>query len=251
MSRSSVDQTAVAIVTGGAQRIGAAIVHALHESGMNIVIHYRSSGHHAHSLKRELDNLRPNSVMLSQGDLCDHQIIENLTSQTIKHFGRLDLLVNNASNFYTTPIKTASTDDFDDLMGINLKAPLFLSKSAAPFLKQTNGAIINITDIYAERPLKDYAIYCAAKAALASLTRSLARELAPNIRVNAIAPGAILWPEDDSVRLQQQNQIISRTPLASIGKVQDIQNAVLYLTNSANFVTGQILRIDGGRSVTP
>lgn len=249
MPISPTNQTTVAIVTGGAQRVGASIVQALHENGMNIIIHYRSSGNHAHILKSELEKIRPNSVVLSQGDLCDDHVVKNLASQAIEHFGRLDLLVNNASNFYATPIETASVNDFDDLMGANLKAPLFLSKSAAPFLKKTNGAIINITDIYAERPLKDYSIYCAAKAALGSLTRSLARELAPNVRVNAIAPGAILWPEDNNGKHQQQ--IISRTPLASMGSVHDIQNAVLYFANSANFVTGQTLRIDGGRSITP
>ena len=238
----------VALVTGGARRIGATIVRCLHTAGMKVVVHYRASKAEAQVLKAELENARANSVMLASGDLCDGAIPASLIQTTTRHFGRLDLLVNNASSFYPTPLGKTSTAQFDDLIGTNLKAPYFLAQAATEALTSTHGAIINIADLYADRPMKSYPVYSTAKAALVSLTRSLARELAPAVRVNAIAPGVILWPEgtDD---VNAQHRIIARTPLERMGTPTDIQSAVLFLARDAKFITGQVLYIDGGRSI--
>ncbi len=239
----------VALVTGGARRIGAAVVHALHASGLNIALHYRSSRKSALSLQTELETFRPNSCMLTQGDLCDTMVPKTLIEKTIETFGRLDVLVNNASSFFPTPISVTSTNQFDNLINANFKAPYFLTQAATPILRANKGSIINISDIYADRPLPNHSVYCATKAALTSLTRSLAYELAPDIRVNAIAPGAILWPEDAADEDMQHN-IIARTPLKRTGSTKDIQNAVLFLLLNADFVTGQVLQVDGGQSIS-
>lgn len=238
----------VALVTGGARRIGAAIVHALHAVGMKVVVHYRSSLTEAQALEAELETTRAGSVVLARGDLCDAAIPEALIRKATQHFGRLDLLVNNASSFYPTLLGKTSTAQFDDLLATNLKAPYFLAQAAADALTTTQGSIINIADLSADRPMKSYPVYSAAKAALVSLTRSLARELAPAVRVNAIAPGVVLWPEGQRNREAQQ-QIIARTPLDRMGTLEDVQSAVLFLARNARFVTGQVLYVDGGRSV--
>jgi len=238
----------VALVTGGARRIGAAIVRALHAEGMKVVVHYRTSAAEARALEAELENTRAGSVVLASGDLCDAASPAALIQTATRHFGRLDLLVNNASSFYPTPLGKTSAGQFDDLIGTNLKAPYFLAQAAATALTNAQGAIINIADLYADRPMKSYPVYSTAKAALVSLTRSLARELAPAVRVNAIAPGVILWPEGDSNE-HAQHRIIARTPLKRMGTPADIQSAVLFLARDAKFVTGQVLYIDGGRSI--
>jgi len=238
----------VALVTGGARRIGAAIVRALHAAGMKVVIHYRASTTEAHALEAELENTRANSVLLASGDLCDAATPVALIQTATQHFGRLDLLVNNASSFYPTPLGKTSTAQFDDLIGTNLKAPYFMAQAAANPLTSTQGAIINMADMYADRPMKSYPVYSAAKAALVSLTQSLARELAPAVRVNAIAPGVILWPENANDE-RAQHRIIARTPLERIGTPADLENAVLFLARDAKFITGQVLYIDGGRSI--
>jgi len=238
----------VALVTGGARRIGAAIVRALHGAGMKVVVHYRASAAEAQALEAELENTRANSVVLASGDLCDVETPVSLIQTATRHFGRLDLLVNNASSFYPTPLGETSTAQFDDLIGTNLKAPYFLAQAAAEALTGAEGTIINIADLYADRPMKSYSVYSAAKAALVSLTRSLARELAPGVRVNAIAPGVILWPEGNDDE-NAQHRIIARTPLKRIGTPADIASAVLFLARDAKFITGQVLYIDGGRSI--
>lgn len=238
----------VALITGGARRVGAAICRALHAEGMNLVIHYRSSKGEAHALQEALQAQRPNSVLLVQGDLLNIAKIENLVHETINAQRRLDLLVNNASTFYPTPIGSATEKHWDDLIGTNFRLPFFLSQAAAPHLKKTGGSIVNIVDVHAERPLKNYPIYSAAKAGLAMLTQSLARELAPEVRVNGIAPGTILWPEHDMDELTKQ-RILSRVPQKRSGDPDDIARTVLFLTRDAGYISGQIIAVDGGRSV--
>ena len=240
----------VALITGGAFRIGASIARALHAEGMNLVIHYHSSAEKARALQVDLHKLRPESVMLIGTDLRELAKLEKLVSQTTETFGRLDVLVNNASTFYPTPIGETSEAQWEDLVGVNLKAPYFLAQAAAGALAEAGGCIVNLVDIYAERPLKSHAVYNAAKAGLIALTRSLARDLAPDIRVNAVAPGAILWPEDDADQIAQQ-RIISRTPLKRNGEPEDSARTVLFLVRDAGFLTGQVINVDGGRSIVP
>jgi len=238
----------VALVTGGARRIGAQICRVLHEQGMRLVLHYRSSKEEARALQEELLAKRPDSVMLVQGDILNVAKIRNLVQETVGAFGQLDVLINNASTFYATPLPEATEQNWDDLLGTNLKAPYFLSQVAAPYLKQTRGCIINMADIHGDRPLKNYSIYSIAKAGTIMLTKSLARELAPEIRVNGIAPGAIMWPEQELDEMAKQ-RIISRTPLKSSGDPQDIARTVLFLLRDATFTTGHIIPVCGGRSV--
>ncbi len=240
----------VALVTGGARRIGASIVRILHAQGMRVVVHYRGSADAAHLLQKELNQIRSDSIMLVRGDLNDIAKVKHLVRETVEQCKRLDVLVNNASMFTEQALENASEKDWDQLFTTNAKVPFFLSQAAAEPLKQSNGCIVNIADIYAERPLVRHAIYCATKAALLSLTRSLAIELGPEARVNAIAPGAILWPETNSDEVTQQ-RIVSRTPLKRSGSADDIARAVLYLVKDASFVSGELIRIDGGRSVVP
>lgn len=239
----------VALITGGAHRIGATIAHALHAEGARLVIHYHSSDTAAHALQAELHTVRPDSVMLVRGDLGNgDRLARNLVQETVDRFGRLDLLVNNAARFVPTPFGDTRETQWDEIIATNLKAPYFLAQAAAPHLRRHGGSVINIADIYGERPLPGYAVYSIAKAGLVMLTRSLARELAPDVRVNAIAPGAILWPEREADEMAQQ-RIISRTPLKRTGDPSDIARAVLYLACDATFTTGQVLAVDGGRSV--
>ena len=238
------------LITGGARRVGAAISRRLHAAGANLVIHYRSSAADARALKDELTRARPGSVVLVQGDLLKPAHLSELIKDAVKAYGGLDALVNNASSFYATPIGEITEQAWDDLVGTNLKAPLFLSQSAARELRKSHGAIVNIIDVHAEFPMKSYVVYSIAKGALAALTRSLARELGPEIRVNGIAPGTILWPEDDAWKDELGRQrIMNQTALKRIGEPDDIAKAVEFLLTAAPYVTGQVLAVDGGRSV--
>ena len=238
----------VALITGGAHRIGATTARVLHEAGMRLVLHYRSSRDAAQALQKKLNEKRPDSVILVQADLLANGALTALINETLNTWGQLDVLINNASSFYSTPIGTVTEKQWDDLMGTNLKAPFFLSQAAAPHLKAKQGCIVNIVDIHAERPLKNYPVYSMAKAGLAMLTRTMARELGPEVRVNAVAPGAILWPENmDEVTKQR---IISRTILKRRGEPHDIARTVLFLIRDAAYMSGQILTVDGGRSLS-
>ena len=242
-------QGKVVLITGGAKRVGAASARLLHAAGANLMIHYRSSATEARALQTELNAIRPDSVALIQADLLDIGGLPSLVHQTVITFGGLDVLLNNASSFYPTPVGSIGEKDWVDLMGSNLKAPLFLSQAAAPELKKRRGCIINITDIHAERPMKSYVVYSIAKAGLVGLTKSMARELAPEVRVNGIAPGPIMWPEDDANFDEVSRQrIVSHTMLKRAGDPTDIALAVRFFAMDTHFVTGQILAVDGGRS---
>lgn len=236
------------LVTGAARRVGAAIATALHADGANVAIHYRSSAADADALCARFNALRPSSSIALQSDLVAELEPEKLIADVLAWSGRLDLLVNNASTFYPTPLGAISPDDWADLTGSNLRAPLFLSQAAAPSLRQVGGCIVNIVDIHARKPLRDHHVYGAAKAGLAMLTRSLAKSLAPTVRVNGVAPGAVMWPEDGMTESVKKN-IIDQIPLGRRGKPEDIANAVLFLARDATFITGQVLPIDGGRSI--
>jgi pteridine reductase len=237
-----------ALVTGAAKRVGAAIVRGLHGEGFNVAIHYRYSAAAAESLCDELNRAREGSAMALRADLLDAHQCAPLVERTVERFGRLDVLVNNASSFYATPLGTITPEQWEDLMGSNLKAPLFLSQAAAPHLRESAGLIINMVDIHGQRPLSRHPVYSSAKAGLAMLTRSLARELSPQVRVNGIAPGPILWPES-GLEPALQEEIISKTLLKRSGSPQDIVRTVLFFVKDAPYVTGQILAVDGGRSV--
>lgn len=239
-------QDKVALVTGGAQRIGAAIAARLHGAGMNLVVHYRSSETAAHELQDALNAKRRNSVVLIRGDLVDIDKTRHLVSQCIESCGRLDVIVNNASSFYPTPLGGATAADWEDLMGTNLRAPFFLVQEAAPELRRNHGCVVNLVDIHGQTPLKGHIIYSTAKAGLIALTRALAAELAPEVRVNAVAPGAILWPQGDDDELARQ-RIISNTPLKRTGAPEEIAEAVLFLVQGAGFTSGHVLPVDGGR----
>jgi pteridine reductase len=242
-------QGKVVLITGGAKRVGAASARLLHAAGANLMIHYRSSATEARALSTELNALRADSVALIQADLLDIGGLPALVHQTVATFGGLDVLLNNASSFYPTPVGNIAEKDWTDLMGSNLKAPLFLSQAAAPELRKRRGCIINITDIHADRPMKNYVVYSVAKAGLVGLTKSLARELAPEVRVNGIAPGPIMWPEGDANFDEVSRQrIISHTMLKRAGDPSDIALAVRFFAMDTHFVTGQILAVDGGRS---
>ena len=238
----------VALVTGAAKRIGAAICRHLHADGADVIIHYRGSADEANTLKDELNSGRADSAITLQADLADNTAIADLISAAGEWRGSLDILVNNASSFYPTPIGEITEASWDDLVGTNLKAPLFLSQAAAPLLRESRGAIINIVDIHSQRPLRDHAVYGSAKAGLAMLTRALAKDLAPDIRVNGVSPGAILWPEASLSDAAKQN-ILDQVPLDRVGDPVDIAGCVLFLVRDANYVTGQIIAVDGGRSI--
>lgn len=243
-------QDKVVLITGGAKRVGAAICRMLHAGGARLMIHYRSSQAEARALQSELNLKRPQSVVIIEADLHNVPMLERLVQETVKHFGRLDVLINNASSYYPTEIGDIDAQEWDDLMGSNLKAPLFLSQAAAQELRKQRGCIINITDKHVERPKKGYVVYSVAKAGLTTLTQSLARELGPEIRVNAVAPGPVLWPEDnpqfDEVYRQR---VISQTLLKRIGAPEDVAKAVRFLIQDAPFITGQVIAVDGGRSL--
>lgn len=237
-----------ALVTGAARRVGAAIARRLQAAGMNVLVHFRSSAADARALEAELNSVRPGSAACAQADLLESGAPAVLVEAALARFKRLDLLVNNASAFYPTPMGAVALKQWDDLIGSNLRAPLFLAQAAAPHLARGKGAIVNITDIHAERPLKDYVVYSIAKAGLVALTRSLALELGPDVRVNAVAPGAIAWPEDGQFPGAERKRIIETTPLGRIGAPEDIARVVEFLAR-APFVTGQTVAADGGRSV--
>lgn len=238
----------LALVTGAALRIGACISERLHREGYNLILHYRSSGDAAAALANRLNRIRPDSCRLLQCDLADMTALEAMID-TLKSEPRLDLLVNNASSFYPTPVDQVSQKDWDQLINSNLRAPFFLSTALAPQLTQAKGCIINLVDIHAERGLAGYPIYSIAKAGLQMMTLSLARELAPHIRVNGIAPGPILWPEAEaSLDGEARRQVLDKTLLGRTGSPEDIAQAVLYLAR-ADYVTGQVLKVDGGRSL--
>jgi len=237
-----------ALVTGAGRRVGAAIVRTLHGQGAGVAIHYRGSASEAESLARELNDTRPDSALAVRADLLETGNLPALVGQIIDHSGRLDILVNNASSFYPTPLADISEEQWDDLLGTNLKAPLFLARAALPHLRSSRGVIINIVDIHAIRPLRDHTIYGAAKAGLGFLTRALARDLAPDIRVNGVAPGAILWPEG-GVTDQTRDSILKQIPMRRVGEPDDIASCVLYLVRDARYVTGQVVAVDGGRSI--
>lgn len=240
-------QGKVVLITGGGKRVGAAICRRLHLAGATVMLHYRSSAGEARLLQAELNHARADSVALIQADLLDLAKLPAMVEQTIQTYGRIDALINNASSFFQTPVGEIEPADWDDLIGTNLKAPLFLSQAAAPALREAHGVIVNITDIHAERPLKNYVVYSVAKAGLIGLTRSLARELAPDVRVNAVAPGPILWPDDESFDELSRQRIISHTPLRREGAPEDIARAVHFLLADAGYVTGETIHVDGGR----
>ncbi len=237
-----------ALVTGAARRVGAAIAQALHAAGASLVLHYRSSGDEADALARELNGIRPGSALLAQCDLLEGGAVQQLAHTAATAFGGLDILVNNASSFYPTPLGDIDEEDWNDLIGTNLKAPLFLAQAAAPALRERSGLIVNLADIHGMRPLRRHPVYSVAKAGLIMLTKSLARELGPQVRVNAIAPGPVLWPED-GIDAALRDEIIARTALKRIGSAADVARAVVFFASEAPFVTGQILAIDGGRSI--
>ena len=236
------------LITGGARRLGAAIARRLHQEGASILIHYRTSRADAERLAAELNGVRAGSVALHAADLLDLAALPGIVDATIRAFGRLDVLINNASSFYPTPLGAVTAAAFDDLIGSNLRAPLFLTQAASGALTERRGLVLNLVDIHASRPLKRHPVYSAAKAGLVMLTKSLARELAPHVRVNAIAPGPVLWPEaemDGALR----ERIIERTALKRLGTPEDVARAALFFVKDAPYVTGQVLAIDGGRSV--
>lgn len=237
-----------AIITGAAKRIGAAITRELHGMGMDVIIHYKNSEAPANQLARDLNNIRPDSARIFQADLSTPESCNALVDFTLAFNGRIDVLINNASAFFPTEIEHISVNDWDNLMDINLKTPLFLSKTAATHLAAAGGNIINLTDVYAEKPRKQYILYCISKSGLNMLTRALALELAPLVRVNAIAPGAIIWHEKTSEI--DKIDILQKIPMNKTGATDDIASAVRYLVESASYTTGQILVIDGGRSLT-
>ena len=237
-----------ALVTGAARRIGAAIARRLHGAGANVLLHYRGAEAEAGALEAELNAARPRSALRVKADLLAPIAPRALVDAALERFGALDLLVNNASTFYPTALGAIEAGHWDELMGSNLRAPLFLAQEAAPHLKKTRGAIVNVADIHAERPLKGYLVYSIAKSGLVALTRALALELAPEVRANAVAPGAIAWPEDGQFDPPERGRIVASTPLARLGSPAEIARAVHFLA-TAPFVTGQVLAVDGGRSV--
>ena len=241
-------QGKVALVTGGARRVGAAIARQLHGAGASVLLHYRDSEADAARLEAELNAARPKSAAKVKAELLAPVAPRALLSAALDSFGRLDVLVNNASSFFPVAVGAMESSHWEELIGSNLRAPLFIAQQAAQELAKNEGCIVNIVDIHAERPLKGYALYSIAKAGLAAMTRSLAIELAPHVRVNGVAPGAIAWPEDGQFPDAERERIIATTPLARTGSPDDVARAVLFLA-SAPYVTGQIVAVDGGRSI--
>lgn len=236
----------VALVTGAARRLGAAIARRLHAAGYDLALHYRHSAQEMAALVAGLESERPGSAFALQADLAEYDRLPELVAHTVGRYGRLDALVNNASAFSPTPLGTITPADWDAQFLTNARAPLILAQAAAPHLKAARGAIVNLVDIYAERPLRDHVVYCMSKAALVAATRALALELAPEVRVNAIAPGAILWPEDGKPEVAKA-ALLARTPLGRTGSEDDIADAVLWLLQGAGYTTGHVLPVEGGR----
>ena len=243
-------QGKVVLVTGGAKRVGAAICRLLQAAGARIAIHYRSSGQEALALQNELNALRPGSSAVFQADLLDLDALPRLVHKVTARFGQLDALINNASSFYATPLADIAEQQWHDLLGTNLKAPLFLAQAAAAELRRHHGCIVNIADIHAERPMHGHLLYSVAKAGLVALTKGLAQEMAPHVRVNAVAPGVIVWPENEAwMDEEQRRKIVAHTLLKREGEPDDIARTVAFLIQDAPYITGQIIAVDGGRSV--
>jgi pteridine reductase len=238
----------VVLITGGAKRVGAEIARTLHAAGARLLIHYRTSAAAAMSLADGFNKVRAHSAATFAAHLSSPEAPDKVVAAALLEFGHIDILINNASSFFPTPVGSISQSQWDDLMGSNLKAPLFMSQAAAPSLKERHGLIINMVDIHAFRPLRAHPVYCAAKAGLAMLTKSLARELGPEIRVNGIAPGPVLWPEEDMSE-ELKREIIDKTALKRHGSPSDIARTALFLAKDAPYITGQIIAVDGGRSV--
>lgn len=241
-------QNKAILITGGAKRIGRQMAITLHQAGHDIIVHYRSSAGAANTLVTDLNAKRANSAVALQGELLDIRAIPRLVAQAVNAFGRLDVLINNASTFYPTPIEIIEEDFWNDLVGSNLKAPAFMVKACVQHLRKNNGCIINIVDIHARRPMANHPIYCSAKAGLEMLTKSLARDLAPNIRVNAVSPGAILWPENAN-GMAAQEDVLKQIPMGRMGKPEDVAKLAQFLIDEADYITGQVIAVDGGRSV--
>ena len=243
-------QGKVVLVTGGAKRVGAAICRRLNAAGAQLAVHYRSSEEEALALQKELNKLRPKSASTFQADLLDLHALPELVYKVIKKFGQLDALVNNASSFYATPLADIDEHQWHDLLGTNLKAPIFLAQAAAAELRRQHGCIVNIADIHAERPMQGHLLYSVAKAGLVALTRGLAQEMAPQVRVNAVAPGVIVWPENEEwMDEDQRRKIVAHTLLKREGEPDDIARTVAFLIQDAPYITGQIISVDGGRSI--
>lgn len=240
----------VALVTGGARRIGAAIARILHENGFNIALHYHQSEKEAAELRAELNKIREGSAVALCADLREIKKLAPLVEKAAAEWGRLDVLVNNASRFYKTEVGKTTEEAWDDLFDSNLKSPFFLSQAAAPHLIKNEGSIVNIADIHSERPMRDYPVYCISKAGLVMMTEALARELGPLVRVNAVSPGAVAWPEGaNTLSPELKNEIINRVVLRRHGDPADIAKTVLFLVRDAGYVTGQVIKVDGGRSI--
>ena len=243
-------QGKVVLVTGGAKRVGAAICRRLHAAGAQLAVHYRNSVQEAQALQDELNALRPDSTAAFQADLLDTDALPRLVGAVVEKFGRLDALVNNASSFYATPLAEVDERQWHDLLGTNLKAPLFLAQAAAAELRRRHGTIVNIADIHAERPMHGHLLYSVAKSGLVALTRALAQELAPQVRVNGISPGVIVWPETAAwLDEEQRRKIVAHTLLKREGEPDDIAKAVAFLIQDAPYITGQIIAVDGGRTI--
>jgi len=242
------DVTRCALITGGSKRIGAVTVRLLHEAGYNVIIHCRLSRLTADELAAELNAIRQDSAKVIQGDLNIETIYDSIIEQAFHCWHRLDVLVNNASSFYPTPVGSITMDDWNNLVNSNMKAPLFLAQAAAPHLKRSQGCIINMIDVHAQRPMKAHPVYCAAKAGLNMITMSLAKELGPEVRVNGVAPGAIMWPENDMPE-HTKKLILERTTLKRPGEPIDIAKTILFLIRDADYITGQIIAVDGGRTI--
>lgn len=240
----------VALITGGARRIGAEIARQLHAKGFNLLVHYHNSEAQALNLIQTLNSSRANSAVAVKADLSDTQAVIQLARQGMDQWGRVNLLINNASSFYPTPLGEVTPEIWDDIFASNLKAPFFLAQALAPALKASKGCIINIADIYAERPLGNHSVYCIAKAGNVMLTKTLARELAPEVRVNGIAPGAILWPESEDLGDDVKSSLLAKILLQQRGKPEDIARTAVFLAQESAYMTGQILTVDGGRSLT-
>ena len=236
----------VVLITGGARRVGAQLVRRLHAAGANVLIHYRASGEDAERLQAELQAVRPDSVQLLQADLLAHDQLLTLAERAVAHWGHLDVLINNASAFYPTPVGTVSAQQWEELLGSNLRAPFFLAQALAPTLTARRGAIVNIVDVYAQRPKPGFAVYSIAKAGLAMVTKALAVELAPAVRVNGVAPGAIMWPEHDADGCGPHGSL-EKTALRRQGDAAAVADAVYFLIAEADYVTGHIIPVDGGR----